>query len=211
MSGIPDELVLPAFTDEELAALRPSAVATLVPLATLAALDRPSREAALATARRTLVAQHHLVRDDEGSLRPTGALLLVDHLRARPTGLLVVTKRAGDDAERRWYYALAAVGALEERLDADMAGVHRFTLRSLARTGDEVARLCTASTGSVASLSFVGAGRVHSLSVRCGTGGRLSVDSFDGKRRLESILDGDALACAVASLLGQASHRNKSS
>jgi hypothetical protein len=60
-------------------------------------------------------------------------------------------------------------------------------------------------------MSFVGASRVQSLSVRCGTGGRLSVDSFDGEHRLESLLDRDALAAAAVSLLGQTSQRNKSS
>jgi hypothetical protein len=205
------DLVLPAFTDEELASLRPSTVRTLVPEATLADLDGPAREAALAAARRTLVAQHHLVADRDGRLRPTGALLLVDHLRARPTGILVATRRSGDRTERRWYYALAALAALEERLDATMPGVHRFTLRSVARTGHDVARACTASTRTVTSMSFVGTGRVQSLSVRCGTGGRLSVDSFDGERRLESVLDHDGLAAAIASMLGQTSQRSKSS
>lgn len=129
------DLHLPAFTAEELAAIDPRPPdQRLVALPDVDRLGGAGRHGALQAARRALGAQQLV--DDEG--RPVGPLRLVHELRTAPNLVGVVTRFHGAERHDTYLYGLGTVAVLEERPGTD--GVHRFVLRSPARTGSVLAR-----------------------------------------------------------------------
>jgi hypothetical protein len=189
------DLALPAFTDEELAALQPEGP-RLVPLLAFDTLEPAARRAALGAARRALLAQRHLVTGEPGVIRTAGPLRLVHALRSRPGHLVIA--RAGD--EWRWCYGLGQVAVLEERLDGDIPGVHRFVLRAPARQATELAGWCAAVQPAAVELVIVSApaapGGVcgeRRVTIHGRAAGVFDIAATDGERTVEGTLAAPAL------------------
>jgi hypothetical protein len=189
------DLVLPSFTDEELAALQPEGP-RLVPLVAFDSLEPAARRAALGAARRALLAQQHLVTGEPGDVRTAGPLRVVHALRSRPAHLLVA--RAGTDW--RWCYGLGRVAVLEERFDGDIPGVHRFVLRAPARQAQALADWCDAAQPADVELVVVSAPAApgeacgeRRVTIRGRPGAGFDVTASDGQRHVDGTLAARAL------------------
>jgi hypothetical protein len=200
------DLVLPAFTDEELAAIRPGGT-VLGAGPAVDDLDPAAREAVLAASRRSLAAQRYLRRRADGRWAPAGPLRLVDEFRSMPT-VVVVARRIAPvrtpDVRAHCVYGISGVAALDEWLDVDLPGVHRFVLRSAGRTGTALAAWLMVATRSAITIGRPGAAGgadVERLTLSS-DGSSAVIAACDGAGRERHALDEAGVAVLVAAVLG---------
>ena len=132
------EVVLGAFTDEELATVAPPGDEPLVPLPLLDLVpEGEARDVVLGAALRSLLARELLAMADEpGVMVATGALNTVLAIRGRPNVVLIVEHVEEDDPSRVVVYGFAVQTERGRELllmeeSVAVLGHHEFVLRSV--------------------------------------------------------------------------------
>ena len=141
-----NEIVLGAFTDEELAAVDPPAEEPLVSAPLLDMVpEGEARDQVVGAALRSLMARGVVVLGEEaGTVRVNGPLATVLALRSAPNSVLVVEHVEEDDPARRVVYGARLQGTDGEAVvlmeeSVAVLGHHEFVLRSVDGQAGELA------------------------------------------------------------------------